>query len=260
MTSELQRRVSVLGQSMAYIETGNGDPIVFLHGNPTSSFLWRNVIPHVQASGRCIAPDLIGMGDSDPLPASSSTTYRFVDHRQYLDAFLEAVGATRNVLLVLHDWGSALGFDWARRHVDAVRGIAYMEAFVRPLRWDEWPAPIRPVFEMLRSEAGEAMILEQNLFIEQMLPAGVLRPLTDAELAEYRRPFATPGERRRPMLTWPREVPLDGEPADVHAIVEAYASWLSTSRVSKLFINAEPGAILTGAPREFAAAGRTSAR
>ena len=236
---------------MAYVEVGRGAPIVFLHGNPTSSYLWRNVIPHLAEQGRCIAPDLIGMGDSDKLEPSGPERYRFVEHRAFLDELLAALGVAGDVTLVLHDWGSALGFDWARRHPDALRGIAYMEAIVRPVGWAEWPDAAREIFQAFRSPAGEQMILERNLFIEAVLPGSILRRLTDEEMAEYRRPFLTPGESRRPMLTWPRQIPIDGEPAEVVEIVRAYGDWLAASPVPKLFVNAEPGAILIGAQREF---------
>jgi haloalkane dehalogenase len=236
---------------MAYVEVGEGNPIVFLHGNPTSSYLWRNVIPHVAGLGRCLAPDLIGMGDSDKLPDSGPQSYTFVEHRRYLDALLEALGVRQRVTLVVHDWGSALGFDRANRYRGAVKGIAYMEAVVRPSTWDEFQEPRRGFFQMLRSSAGEAMVLEQNLFLEQLLPGGVLRSLTNEEMAAYRRPFAEPGEGRRPMLTWPRQIPIDGEPADVTAIVSSYADWLRGSRVPKLFINGEPGGILAQSRRDF---------
>jgi haloalkane dehalogenase len=247
-----KQRASVLGQTMAYVEVGEGDPIAFLHGNPTSSYLWRNVIPHLEGLGRCIAPDLIGMGDSAKLPHSGPGSYTFVEHRRYLDALLDALGVQERVTLVVHDWGSALGFDWANRHRDAVQGIAYMEAIVRPRTWDMFPPEARPLFQALRSEAGEALILEHNAFVEQILPRGILRPLTDEEMAEYRRPFAAPGEGRRPTLTWPRQIPIEGEPADVVEIVTSYADWLATSSVPKLFIKGEPGAILTsGATVDF---------
>jgi len=248
---ERKRRAEVGGLRMAYIEEGSGDPIVLLHGNPTSSYLWRNVIPHLAPLGRCLAPDLVGMGDSDPLPDPGPGRYRFVDHRRYLDGLLDALGATGRVTFVLHDWGSALGFDWASRHPDRVLGIAYLEAIVRPVTWADWPEAAAQIFRGFRSPAGESMVLERNLFIEAVLPASVLRQLTDDEMAEYRRPFLEPGERRRPMLTWPREIPIDGEPADVDAIVRSYSEWLSRSPVPKLFVNVEPGAILTSAQREF---------
>jgi len=244
--------VKVLDRTMAYVEEGEGDPIVLLHGNPTSSYLWRTVIPHLIPLGRCIAPDLIGMGDSDKLPDSGPGSYRFVEHRRYLDAFLDAVGVDSPLALVLHDWGSALGFDWAARHPGAVTGIAYMEAIVCPMTWDDWPEAARGIFEGFRSPAGEEMVLERNLFVEAVLPASILRRLTDEEMTEYRRPFAQPGEDRRPTLTWPREIPIDGEPADVTEVVEHYGSWLATAtEVRKLFVNAEPGAILTGRQREL---------
>jgi haloalkane dehalogenase len=247
-----KQRRQVLGRQMAYVEVGEGDPIVLLHGNPTSSYLWRNVLPHLQPRGRCLAPDLIGMGDSDKLPESGPGAYRFVAHRRYLDALLDALGVHERVTLVVHDWGSALGFDWANRHRAAVKGIAYMEAIVRPVTWDEFPEAYRPDFRALRSETGEAMILRDNLFVERVLPAGVLRPLSAAEMAEYRRPFAEPGEGRRPTLTWPREIPIEGAPADVAAIAAAYADWLATSDVPKLFVKGEPGALLaSGANRDF---------
>ena len=246
-----KQTIQVKGRTMAFVEMGEGDPIVFLHGNPTSSYLWRNIMPHVSDKARCIAPDLIGMGDSDKLPDSGPDRYRFVEHREYLDGFFAAMGLTDNVTLVVHDWGSALGFDWARRNPDAVRGIAYMEALVRPMTWDEFSQEARPVFEGFRSPAGEAMVLEKNIFVERVLPGSVLRGLSEAEMTVYRRPYPDAGEGRRPTLTWPRQIPLGGEPADVVAIAEDYAAWLAESELPKLFVNAEPGAILTGAQREF---------
>lgn len=242
-----RRRVRVLDTEMAYVDTGAGDPVVFLHGNPTSSYLWRNVIPHVESVGRCLAPDLIGMGDSGRAPAGS---YRFVDHARYLDAWFEALGLTR-VTLVVHDWGSALGFHWAHRHPERVRGIAYMEALVRPVTWEEWPEVARQVFQAMRSPAGEEMVLAKNVFVERILPRSVLRGLGEVEMTVYRRPYLEPGESRRPTLTWPRQIPIEGEPADVVAIAEVYSRWLATSDLPKLFVNADPGVILIGAQREF---------
>ncbi len=243
-----RRRVRVLDSEMAYVDAGAGDPIVFLHGNPTSSYLWRNVIPHMERLGRCLAPDLIGMGDSGKAPNGS---YRFVDQSRYLDAWFDTLGVRANVVLVGHDWGSALAFHWAHRHPERVRAIVYMEGIVRPLAWAEWPEPARALFKALRSPAGEEIILQKNVFIERILPASVLRRLTDEEMATYRRPYLEPGESRRPMLAWPREIPLDGEPADVVAIADSYARWLSASPLPKLFVNADPGVILVGAQREF---------
>ena len=241
----------VFGKRMAYVDVGSGDPIVFLHGNPTSSYLWRNVIPHVQEHGRCIAPDLIGMGDSDKIERSGPDSYRFSEHRDYLEELLIDIDANQNVILVVHDWGSALGFDWANRHREAVSGIAYMEAIVRPLTWDEWPAAARSIFEGFRSDGGEEMILERNLFVERVLPNSIIRELTDAEMNAYRAPFRTAGEDRRPTLTWPRQIPIDGEPEDVTLIVSDYAEWLQAANVPKLLINARPGSILVGNQLEF---------
>jgi haloalkane dehalogenase len=246
--SHPRRRVNVDGVEMAYVDLGSGDPIVFLHGNPTSSYLWRNVIPHLSGLGRCLAPDLVGMGDSDRAPDGS---YRFVDHARYLDGWFDALGLKRNVTLVVHDWGSALGFHWAYRNQSSVKGIAYMEAIVRPVTLAEWPEAARKVFLGMRSPAGDEMVLKNNVFIERILPGSILRKLTDAEMTMYRKPYLEAGESRRPMLTWPRQIPIDGEPADVTAIVKAYADWLSQSPLPKLFVNAEPGAILIGPQREF---------
>ena len=245
-----KKRTAVAGLTMAYVEEGTGDPVVFLHGNPTSSYLWRNVIRELEGKGRLIAPDLIGMGDSDKLPESGPESYRFVEHRRYLDGLLETLGVTENVTLVIHDWGSALGFDWARRHADAIRGIAFMEGIVAPLSWDDWPEESRGVFQAMRSEAGDGLVLEKNFFVERLLPAAVLRALSEAEMAVYRAPYLEPGESRRPTLTWPRQIPVGGEPEDVVEIVDAYAGWLAGSDLPKLFINAEPGAILVGRQRE----------
>jgi haloalkane dehalogenase len=241
-----KQRRRVLGREMAYVEVGQGDPIVLLHGNPTSSYLWRNVLPHLEQLGRCIAPDLIGMGDSDKLPDSGPSSYRFVEHRRYLDALLEALDVRDRVTLVVHDWGSALGFDWANRHRDAVKGIAFMEAIVAPQGADHWDhMGMRSALKALRSEAGETMVLQNNFFIEEILRNAILRKLSEEEMAEYRRPFVEPGEGRRPTLTWPRQIPIEGEPADVYAIATEYANWLAASDVPKLFLKAEPGAILT---------------
>ena len=246
-----KKRATILGRSMAYVDEGRGDPIVLLHGNPTSSYLWRNIIPYLDGLGRCIAPDLIGMGDSDKLPQSGPASYRFVEHRAYLDGLLAHLGVTQRVVLVAHDWGSALGFDWGNRHREAVQGYAYMEGIVRPVTWDEWPEAARRVFQGFRSPAGEEMALDKNVFVERVLPGSVLRRMTETEMAVYRQPYLHAGEDRRPTLTWPREIPIDGEPADVVAIVRDYANWLSSSTIPKLFINAEPGAILTGPQRDF---------
>ena len=243
--------LDVNGKRMAYVEMGSGDPIIFQHGNPTSSYLWRNIMPALADKGRCIAVDLIGMGDSDKLDDAGPESYRYVEHRDFLFAAWQQLGVTDNVTLVIHDWGSALGFDWAHQNPDRVRGIAYMEGIVRPVTWADWPEAARGIFQGFRSEAGEQLVLDNNVFVERVLPGSVLRGLTDEEMAVYRRPFENPGEDRRPTLTWPRQIPIDGEPADVVDIVAGYADWLATSDVPKLFINAEPGAILIGPQREF---------
>ena len=243
-----RNRVSVLDSDMAYVDTGSGDPVVFLHGNPTSSYLWRNIIPQVEKGHRCLAPDLIGMGDSGKNPAGS---YRFVDHARYLDAWFEAMDLTQNVMLVIHDWGSALGFHWAHRHPERIKAIVYMEAIVQPLTWDAWPEAAKKIFQAMRSPAGEEIVLQKNTFVERILPASVMRGLTEEEMAVYKRPYLEPGESRRPTLTWPRQIPIEGEPADVTEIVAAYAKWISTSDIPKLFVNADPGTILIGPQRAF---------
>ena len=247
-----KRFAEVKGKRMAYVEVGEGDPIVFLHGNPTSSYLWRNIIPHLADKGRCIAPDLIGMGDSQKLDDSDENAYTFLQHRDYLDALLLQLGVTKNVTLVIHDWGSALGFDWANRHRDAVKGIAYMEAIVAPYPdWSDWNPAIAPAFQGFRSPAGEEMVLQNNMFVERILPGAILRRLGEAEKNAYGRPFLEPGEGRRPTLTWPRQIPIGGEPADVTAIAESYAAWLAEAEVPKLLVNAKPGAILSGKQLEL---------
>src|SRR5579872_2543152 len=233
---------------MAYVDVGAGDPVVFLHGNPTSSYLWRNVIPHLSDRARCLAPDLVGMGDSGK---SSTGEYRFVDHAKHLDAWFDALALNRGVTLVIHDWGSALGFHWAHRHPDATKGIAYMEAIVRPIKFVEWNQQSVNLFKALRGPAGDDLILQKNIFVERILPGSVIRRLTDEEMAAYRKPFLEPGESRRPTLTWPRQIPFEGDPADVSKIVDDYSKWLAQSTLPKLFINADPGAILIGAQREF---------
>ena len=241
---------TVRGRRMAYIDEGAGDAIVFQHGNPTSSYLWRNVMPHCAGLGRLIACDLIGMGDSDKLPDSGPARYRYAEQRDYLFALWETLALGERVILIIHDWGSALGFDWANQHRDRVAGIAYMEAIVTPLRWTDWPENARGAFQGFRSEGGEAMILQKNMFVERVLPGSVIRRMSDDEMAEYRRPFLDASEDRRPTLTWPREIPIEGEPADVVKIVQDYAAWLAHSALPKLFINADPGSILVGRQRE----------
>jgi haloalkane dehalogenase len=241
-----RKRVSVLDTNMAFVDVGEGDPIVFLHGNPTPSYLWRNIVPYLLPFGRCLAPDYVGMGNSGEAPDGS---YRFVDHQRYLDAWFERMGLTSNVILVVHDWGSALGFYWAQRHPERVKAIVYMEGIVRPfLSWDEWPAVTRAFFQAQRTAEGEDLILQKNLFIEYLLP---LRGISKEAIEVYRRYYRNPGPARQPMLTWTRELPIEGKPEDVVRIVDSYASWLSTSQIPKLFIDAEPAGFLIGAQREF---------
>lgn len=248
----VQKFCEVRGKRLAYLEAGSGAPIVLLHGNPTSSYLWRDVIPHLAGSGRVIAPDLIGHGESDKLPSSDGPgRYSFEVTYDYLSDMLDTLGVRSNVTLVLHDWGSALGFHWAHRHQDRVRAIAYMEGIVRPLRsWDEWPENARGIFQGFRSAKGEDLILKRNLFIEAVLPGSIMRKLTDEEMARYRAPFLRE-EDRQPTLNWPRQIPVAGEPPNIVALVEQYADWLKDSALPKLFVNAEPGSILVGAQREF---------
>ena len=245
-----KKYLEIKGRRMAYIDEGEGDAIVFQHGNPSSSYLWRNVMPQLKGQGRLIACDLIGMGDSEKLNPSGPNRYNYEEQREYLFALWDQLDLGERVVLVIHDWGSALGFDWARQHPDRVQGIAYMEAIVAPLLWSDWPDAVRPLFQGFRSDQGEAMILEQNLFVE-MAVSSPLRTLSDAEKAEWRRPFLHQGEDRRPSLSWPRNIPIDGAPQTTVRIAQAYADFMAKSPIPKLFINAEPGAILTGRPREF---------
>ena len=241
---------TVKGHSLAYVEQGRGRPMLFLHGNPTSSYVWRHILAPLSSEYRCIAPDLIGMGDSDKLTPSGPDRYTFYEHRDFLDAFIEALALRDSVILVVHDWGSALGFDWARRHPDRVRGIAYMEAIVGVRSWDDFPPPARALFQAYRSEEGERLILEENRFIERNLPLSILRKLTPEEHDEYRRPFREPGESRRPTLSWPRQLPIEGEPENICAEVARYVTFLAETSIPKLFVNAEPGRLLTGDLRD----------
>lgn len=243
----------VNGKKIAYIEVGEGDPIVLLHGNPTCSYLWRNVIPFLEKSGRVIVPDLIGQGDSDKLPASEGPErYTFKVAYDYVDGLLQAIGAAKNVTLVIHDWGSALGFYWAQQHPGEIKGIAYMEAIVCPIAsWDDWPESARGIFKGFRSEKGEDLVLNRNMFVEAVLPSSVIRGLSEQEMKHYRAAFATPDDRQ-PTLNWPRQIPIEGEPAHMVELVQSYADWLCTTEdLPKLFINADPGSILTGKSRDF---------
>ena len=246
-----RKKILINGKRMATIDEGQGNAIVFQHGNPTSSYLWRNIMPFCKGMGRLIAPDLIGMGESDKLDNSSAESYSYVEHREYLHALYEELDLGDSVILVLHDWGSALGFDWANQNRDRIQGIVYMEAIVRPLTWQDWPENARGVFQAFRSDAGEQMVIDKNMFVERVLPNAIMREVDEATMASYRKPFLNANEDRRPTLSWPRQIPVEGTPENVVAIVDEYRSWLEQCEIPKLFINAEPGSILTGAQREY---------
>ena len=250
--AERKKRVRIRGRTMAYYEVGSGDPILFLHGNPTSSYLWRNIIPNVQHLGRCIAPDMIGMGDSEALPNSGPGVYKFATHRDYLFDLFEAVGATENVTLVIHDWGSGVGLAYAERYPERIKGIAYMEAILRPSALPLPPEPSQGVFSIFRSDRGEGAVLQNNVFVEQILIGGLGYFLSEADKAEYRRPYLQPGESRRPTLTWPRELPFAGGPVDTTVQVRSYSDWFGQSEVPKLFFRANPGALLSTSPEDAA--------
>ena len=245
-----KKYIDVLGKQIAYVEMGEGDPIIFQHGNPTSSYLWRNILPQLKSLGRCIAMDLIGMGDSEKLDDKGNMTYSYDTHKKYFDGFLDAIGVESNVTLVIHDWGSALGFDWANDYPQKVKAICYMEGIVQSMEWEDWNEDAKGIFKGFRSPAGEEMILEKNLFIEAVLPGSILRKLSDAEMNEYRRPF-NDKKSRRPTLDWPRQIPLENNPPEICRIVDSYSQWMAENNIPKLFINAEPGAILIGKQREF---------
>jgi len=252
-----RKRLLVMGRQLSYVDEGKGDPIVFLHGNPASSYVWRNILPFLTKYGRCIAPDLVGMGRSQKIFPSGDRAYRFGDSQLYLETLMAAIGVTRNVTLVLHEWGSILGFDWARRHAYATKGIAYMESIVRPLSWDEWPEKTRDVVRNLRSPNGEGLVLSENVVVERILPETVQRALSPREMEEYRRPFVLAGESRRPTLSCIRDLPIGGEPADIVSMVENYASWLAATDVPKLFVDCDPGYLLVGKQRQECRAFKT---
>ena len=246
-----KQKISINNKNIAYVESGSGDPIIFLHGNPTSSYLWRNITPHLESQGRCICIDLIGMGDSDKLDNPDENSYQFEEHYHYVNAAIESLTNGENTTFVIHDWGSALGFNWCYHNPDSVKGIAYMEAIVKEMTWEDWRDEAKGIFQGFRSDAGESLVLEKNYFVERVLPGSIIRRLSDEEIEEYRRPFINPGEDRRPTLSWPREIPIEGQPANVCEIVNQYAEWMQTNDIPKLFINAEPGAITTGRIRDF---------
>ena len=246
-----KKKILINNKSIAYVDSGSGDPIIFLHGNPTSSYLWRNITPHLETQGRCISIDLIGMGDSDKLDNPDENSYLFEEHYHYVSAAIESLTDGENISFVIHDWGSALGFNWCFNNPDSVKGIAYMEAIVKEMTWEDWDNDAKSIFQGFRSDAGESLVLEKNYFIEKVLPGSIIRALSSDEMNEYRRPFLNSGEDRRPTLSWPREIPIEGQPRNVCEIVNQYAEWMQTNDIPKLFINAEPGAITTGRIREF---------
>ena len=246
-----KQKISIDNKNIAYVESGSGDPIIFLHGNPTSSYLWRNITPHLETQGRCISIDLIGMGDSDKLDNPDENSYQFEEHYYYVNAAIESLTNGENITFVIHDWGSALGFNWCYHNPDSIKGIAYMEAIVKEMTWEDWRDEAKGIFQGFRSDAGESLVLEKNYFVERVLPGSIIRRLSDEEIEEYRRPFINPGEDRRPTLSWPREIPIEGQPANVCEIVNQYAEWMQTNDIPKLFINAEPGAITTGRIRDY---------
>ncbi len=246
-----KQKISINNKNIAYVESGSGDPIIFLHGNPTSSYLWRNITPHLESQGRCICIDLIGMGDSDKLDNPDENSYQFEEHYHYVNAAIESLTNGENITFVIHDWGSALGFNWCYHNPNSIKGIAYMEAIVKEMTWEDWRDEAKGIFQGFRSDAGESLVLEKNYFVERVLPGSIIRRLSDEEIEEYRRPFINPGEDRRPTLSWPREIPIEGQPANVCEIVNQYAEWMQTNDIPKLFINAEPGAITTGRIRDY---------
>jgi len=246
-----KKKISIDGKEIAYRQQGSGEPIVFLHGNPTSSYLWRNITPYLHDQASCISMDLIGMGDSDKLDNPDTNSYRFEEHFYYVEKAIKALTNNKKITLVVHDWGSALGFHWSYKHPELIKGIAYMEAIVKEMTWDDWDNNAKSIFQGFRSDAGENLVLEKNYFVEKVLPGSIIRMLDADEMNEYRRPFLSSGEDRRPTLSWPREIPIEGEPGNVCQIVNEYAEWMKTNNIPKLFINAEPGAITTGKIRDF---------
>ena len=246
-----KKKISIDGKEIAYHQQGSGEPIVFLHGNPTSSYLWRNITPYLHDQASCISMDLIGMGDSDKLDNPDTNSYRFEEHFYYVEKAIKALTNNEKITLVVHDWGSALGFHWSYKHPELIKGIAYMEAIVKEMTWDDWDKNAKSIFQGFRSDAGEDLVLEKNYFVEKVLPGSIIRTLDADEMNEYRRPFLSSGEDRRPTLSWPREIPIEGQPGNVCQIVNEYAQWMKTNNIPKLFINAEPGAITTGKIRDF---------
>ena len=250
INEHLKSKILVNNKNISYVEMGSGETMLFLHGNPTSSYLWRNIMPYFSDIKRCIAPDLIGMGDSDKLDSNNVGDYNFFTHQKWLNDIIESLNIGNKIILVVHDWGSALGFDWASRNIDRIAGIVYMEGIVSELNWDDWDQKSAPLFKAFRSEVGENMVIEKNIFVERVLPGSVLRGLTEEEMKVYRRPFLNK-EDRRPTLDWPNQIPIEGSPKEVVKVVNNYSKFFMKNDIPKLFINADPGAILIGKQREF---------
>ena len=246
----MKKYIDVKGKKLAYIDQGKGDAIVFIHGNPASSYLWRNIAPNFIKSHRTIVPDLIGMGDSEKLGGVDNPEYSFNGHYNFLDEFLIKLNLGEKINLVIHDWGCGLGLKFARLHPEIISSITFMEGITVPLKWEQWPEAGTKIFKLFRSEVGEELILDKNIFVERILFADPITPMSDKTKEEYLRPFLNPGEDRRPTLTFPRNIPLDGEPNDTYVEINKNAEFHKNSNIPKLFINADPGFLLVGSQRD----------
>ena len=249
---EIQKKyIEIAGKKMAVIDEGSGEPIVFLHGNPTSSYLWRNIAPNFKETNRIIVPDLMGMGDSEKLDGIDNPSYNLMGHYDFLDQLLEKLEIGNNIHFVIHDWGCALGMIYARLNSEKIKSITFMEGIAIPLTWEKWPEIARKIFSLFRSDAGEELVLEKNFFVERLLLTDPISPMSEEDKKEYLRPYIDAGESRRPTLTWPRNIPLDGkEPIETLEAVKANSEFHSSSSIPKLFINADPGLLLVGEQRE----------
>ncbi|MGY8957863.1 MAG: haloalkane dehalogenase, partial [Alphaproteobacteria bacterium] len=240
-----KKYLEVNGRRLAYVDEGEGDPIVFVHGNATSSYMWRNIMPHLEGLGRLIALDNIGQGDSDKLPDSGPGSYMIPEHLIYFDGALEALGVRENVTLVMHDWGGSLGLSWANRHPDALKGLAHCEIVVaNHASYDSYRDGHGERVRRAQGPEGEALVLEGNFFVENVFTGGVIREVDAETMAEIRRPYEESGEARRPTLSWVRQIPIGGKPADVAELSERLSSWMTTIDTPKLFIEGDPGQII----------------